>query len=86
MLFGVPPVQTSIKLRLKSDHETIATWEAILALIFGRFWWVLGPKLGIKIDPRRYEIQQKSDPAVKLKKSIWNHKAPGGLDLGAVMG
>ena len=29
-----------------------STWEGILASIFHRFWWVLGAKLGGKIEPR----------------------------------
>ena len=29
-----------------------STWEGILASIFDRFWWILGAKLGGKIEPR----------------------------------
>ena len=29
-----------------------STWEVILVSIFNGFWWVLGGKLGWKIEPR----------------------------------
>ena len=29
-----------------------STWEGILALIFDRFWWILGAKLGPQDDPK----------------------------------
>ena len=29
-----------------------STWEGILASIFNGFWWILGGKLGGKIEPR----------------------------------
>ena len=29
-----------------------STWEGILASIFDGFWWILGAKLGGKIEPR----------------------------------
>ena len=39
-----------------------STWEGILALFFHRFLWILGGKLGGKIEPRSTKIQEKSMP------------------------
>ena len=36
----------------KIDQKGRSTWEGILASIFDRCWWILGAKLGGKIEPR----------------------------------
>ena len=45
-------VQVGSKNRSKIDQKLRSTWEGILASIFHRFWWILGGKLGGKIEPR----------------------------------
>ena len=45
-------VQVGSKNRSKIDHKMRSTWEGILASIFDRFWWILGAKLGSKIDQK----------------------------------
>ena len=45
-------VQVGNKNRSKIDPKRSSTSEGILAPIFHRFWWILGGKLGPKIEPR----------------------------------
>ena len=45
-------VEVGSKDRLKINLKMKSTWEGILASIFDRFWWILGAKLGGKIEPR----------------------------------
>ena len=45
-------VQVGSKNRSKIDQKMRSTWEGILASIFHRFWWILGGKLGGKIEPK----------------------------------
>ena len=45
-------VQVGSKNRSKIDEKMRSTWEGILASIFDRFWWILGAKLGGKIEPK----------------------------------
>ena len=52
MILKVRGVQVGSKNRLKIDQKMKSTWEGILASIFHRFWWILGAKLGGKIEPR----------------------------------
>ena len=52
MIFGVSGVQVGSKNRAKIDQKMRSTWEGILASIFDGFWWILGGKLGGKIEPR----------------------------------
>ena len=51
-ILKVRGVQVGSKNRLKIDQKMKSTWEGILASIFHRFWWILGAKLGGKIEPR----------------------------------
>ena len=52
MILKVRGVQVGSKNRLKIDQKMKSTWEGILASIFDGFWWILGSKLGGKIEPR----------------------------------
>ena len=45
-------VEVGSKIRTKIDQKMRSTWEGILASIFDGFWWILGGKLGGKIEPR----------------------------------
>ena len=42
-----------------------STWEGILASIFKRFWWILGGKLGSKIEQK--SIQEGIEKVMKKK-------------------
>ena len=50
--FKVQVVQVGIKIRAKIDQKMRSRWEGLLASIFNGFWWILGGKLGGKIEPR----------------------------------
>ena len=52
MILRVQGVEVGSQNRSKIDQKTKSTWEGILASIFHRFWWILGAKLGGKIEPR----------------------------------
>ena len=52
MILKVPGVEVGNKNRSKIDQKSMLTCEGILASIFHRFWWILGAKLGGKIEPR----------------------------------
>ena len=41
--------------------------------------------LDAKIDPRKQEIEEKTNEAIKLKISIWTRKTRVQMDLGGVM-
>ena len=45
-------LQVGSKNRSKIDQKRSSTWEGILASIFERFWWILGGKLGSKIEQK----------------------------------
>ena len=45
IIFKVRGVQVESKNRSKIDQKRSSTWEGILALIFERFWWILGGKM-----------------------------------------
>ena len=52
LIFEVLRFEVGNKNQSKIDPKMKSTWEGILASIFHRFWWILGGKLGGKIDPR----------------------------------
>ena len=58
------------KLKLKMDR--------LLASIFGGFWWILGAKLGEKIEPKAIKNRLKS--ASKNDEKRCALEAPGGGD------
>ena len=73
-------VQVGSKNRSKIDQKRSSTWEGILASIFERFWWILGGKLGSKIEPKSIQkgiekVMKKRTPP-KLQKS--RSKTPRG--------
>ena len=72
-IFKVRGVQVGNKNRLKIDQKRSSTWEGILASIFERFCWILGAKLGSKIEPRSIqkciEKTMKKRSAPKWQKS-----------------
>ena len=49
-IFEILGVEVGSKNRLKIDQKMKSTREGILASIFDRFWWILGAKLGAKIE------------------------------------
>ena len=49
-IFEIPGVQVGRKNQSKIDQKTESKMEHLLASIFERFWWILGGKLGGKID------------------------------------
>ena len=60
-----------------------STWEGILASIFHRFWWVLGAKLGRKIEPRSKKkcienMVQNKNPFERVLERFW-------ADFGAML-
>ena len=67
MIFGVQGVQVGSKNRWKIDQKRRSTWEGILASIFDRFWWILGGKLGSKIEQQ--SIQKGIEKVVKKRRS-----------------
>ena len=52
MILKDPGVEVGSKNRSKNYQKRRSTWEGILTSIFHRFWWILGAKLGGKIEPR----------------------------------
>ena len=52
MILEVPGVEVGSNNPSKNDQKMKSTWEGILASIFNGFWWILGGKLGGKIEPR----------------------------------
>ena len=52
MNFVVLGVEAGTKNRSKIDQKLKPKMNGLLASIFGGFWWVLGGKLGWKIEPR----------------------------------
>ena len=52
MILKDPGVEVGSKNRSKIYQKRRSTWEGILTSIFHRFWWILGAKLGGKIEPR----------------------------------
>ena len=60
-------VQVGSKNRSKIDQKRRSTWEGILASIFDRFWWILGGKLGSKIDQK--SIQEGIEKVMKKRRA-----------------
>ena len=59
--------------------------DRLLASIFGGFWWVLGAKLGWKIEPRAIKNRLKNESKKSWKKdAVW--KPLGGWDPRAGQG
>ena len=52
LIFEVLGVEVGSKNPSKNDQKMKSTWEGILASMFIGFWWILGRKLGGKIEPR----------------------------------
>ena len=52
LILKVRGVQVGRQNRSKIDPKRRSTWEGILASFFDRFWWILGSKLGSKIDQK----------------------------------
>ena len=60
-------VEVGSKNPSKNDQKMKSTWEGILASIFGGIWWILGGKLGGKIEPRG--IKNGSEKAMKKRRA-----------------
>ena len=60
MIFVVLGVEVGIKNRSKIDQKLKPKMNGLLASIFGGFWWVLGAKLGGKIEPRAIKNRLKN--------------------------
>ena len=58
-------VEVGSKNRPKIDPKMESKMECILASIFQRFWWILGPKLGCKIEPRRSGVTSWEPKSIK---------------------
>ena len=61
-------IQVGSKNRSKIEHKKRSRWEAILASIFNGFWWILGGRLGSKIEQK--SIQE------AIEKTMEKRKAP----------
>ena len=60
MIFKFFGVEVSTKNPLKINQKLKLKMDRLLASIFGGFWWVLGAKLGGKIEPRAIKIRLKN--------------------------
>ena len=60
MIFLVFGVEISTKNPLKNNQKLKLKMDRLLASIFGGFWWVLGAKLGWKIEPRAIKNRLKN--------------------------
>ena len=58
MILKVEGVEVGSKNRSKIDKKMESRWEDILGSVFNGFWWILGAKLGGKIEPRRAKTGQ----------------------------
>ena len=71
-------VQVGSKKRSKIDQNLKSKMDCLLASIFGGFWWVLGGKLGWKIEPRASKNQLKSASKKWWKKhAFWCSRGGG---------
>ena len=61
MIFKVFGVEVSTKNPLKINQKLKLKLDRLLASIFGGFWWVLGAKLGWKIEPRAIKNRLKNE-------------------------
>ena len=59
MIFQSYGVEVGIKNQSKIHQKLKPKMDGLLALIFGGFWWVLGGKLGWKIETRTQKKQLK---------------------------
>ena len=65
----VRSVEVGSKNRSKIDQKTESSWEGILASVFDGFWWVLGAKLGGKMEPKSSQKGiNKNDEKMKSNK------------------
>ena len=80
-------VQVGSKNQSKIDQNLKSKLECLLASIFHRFWWVLGGKLGRKIEPRsikngiektmkkrrapRWQISRNKKPQLPAAEGVW---------------
>ena len=60
MIFKIFGVEVSTKNPLKINQKLKLKMDRLLASIFGGFWWVLGAKLGWKIEPRAIKNRLKN--------------------------
>ena len=72
MMLSVQGIEVGGKKRWKIDQKMKSRWEGILASIFLRFWWILGPKLGSKMEPR--SIQNGVEKNNRKKKGTRMHR------------
>ena len=70
-------VQVGSKKRSKIDQNLKSKMDCLLASIFGGFWWVLGGKLGWKIEPRANKNLLKNTSKKWWKKCVLED--PGGV-------
>ena len=71
-IFEILGVEVGSKNRFNIDLKMKSTWEGILALIFHRFWWILGGKLGGQIEPRsRKNRSKKASKNYEKKSASW---------------
>ena len=60
MIFQGYWVEVGIKNQSKILQQIKPKMDCLLASIFGGFWWVLGGKLGCKIEPREKKNRLKN--------------------------
>ncbi|MEC7567933.1 MAG: hypothetical protein VYA01_02860 [Bacteroidota bacterium] len=60
MIFQSYGVEVGIKNQSKIHQKLKPNMDGLLASIFGGFWWVLGAKLGWKIEPRAIKNRLKN--------------------------
>ena len=63
---------------IKSDDQIEPKMDCLLALIFNGFWWLLGGKLGWKIEPRA----KKKSIEKRIEKNDETSMRFGGLCMG----
>ena len=90
MIFEVLECEKSIKNLSKIDQKMESKMDCILASIFERFWWILGGKLGSKIEqksiPKGIERVMKKEghqdsQKVAIRNTNWSGVA-GSIPLG----
>ena len=77
MIFQGYGVEVGIKNQSKINQKLKPKMDRLLALIFGGFWWILGGKLGWKIEPRaiKNRFKKASKPRSNLGWDVdlsWN--------------
>ena len=63
--FWIKGVQVESQNRPEIDQKMESKMECILASIFERFWWILGPKMGGIIEPRRSGVTRWEPKSIK---------------------